>query len=186
MGRRKRPSILFGLSIPVNDNDRPNDGFGREFSTPGGKKTPFGPKPGSPIVRSAEAIEKVRETNESARRPIPSTRECLMQNAERKKVIETMSYEPRHPIAMPLTCAACLVLLALFAIIGTSSSYESEKSAARQTGQSASSIGPVRIARAEAHRKQTFDQRRTHLLGSQRQSTVAGLAPVGATAAPAP
>ncbi len=82
-----------------------------------------------------------------------------MQTAERERLMRMMSDESAYGVATVLKCGVCIGLLALIAVIGFSARVNDAGTpvATSTTQQKTSAYDGIR---AEAHRKQVFDERR--------------------------
>ncbi len=87
-----------------------------------------------------------------------------MQTTRRERLMRMNSDESAHGVATVVKCGACIGFLALLSVIGFSTGINDVVTPdATSAGRERTSAEP--IGRAEAHRKQVFDERRTRLEG---------------------
>lgn len=105
-----------------------------------------------------------------------------MHSAERYRLTKAMRAEPAYRLGRKLTCLAGLFVLILLAAIARHDVDVAHAPAAHEAA-----TRPVPAARApEVHRKETFDARRAAARGNDVHRDIAGYAPPGQGAGPAP
>ena len=97
-----------------------------------------------------------------------------MQNAERQRLVSTMSHEPAHALASVLKCGICLALLVLLAVIGGYPARDTTPQEARNAMPR--SAAATKAFSAEAHRKEVLDERRAKFAGHESDPGAADLA----------
>ena len=87
-----------------------------------------------------------------------------MQTTRRDRLMRTNCNEPAHAVATVVKCGACIAFLALLTVIGFSTGSREAVNPITTTAGRESTSAKVGV-RAEAHRKQVFDERRARLEG---------------------
>ena len=87
-----------------------------------------------------------------------------MQTTRRDRLMGMNSNESAHAVATVIKCGACIGFLALLTVIGFSTGSREVVNPITTTAGRESTSAKVGV-RAEAHRKQVFDERRARLEG---------------------
>lgn len=88
-----------------------------------------------------------------------------MQTTRRERLMRMASDEPAHGVATTVKCGACIGLLALLSVIGFGTGVNDAASPVAASTARNDASAHVGI-RAEAHRKQVFDERRARFDGA--------------------
>ena len=85
-----------------------------------------------------------------------------MHNAERQRLVSTLSHEPTYTLGTALKCGICLAFLILLVVIGNAREQTPIAQEARSFAPHSTSVASK--SGAEAHRKDVFDDRRAKFM----------------------